>query len=249
MSKGERIEHGICDNAECTRSFVDVPAGEPFVCPDCGTPLRVVGGGRKKSNAGSVIIIIAGALLLLGGAFAAWYFLQKDKKSDVKDLEDTEELVQQLGDDTEEPLINIEEEEEDVPFADGDDELFGGDTVVVEEPVQPQKKVVEQPEPVKPTKKSEPVKKETPKKSTEAKTANGTYTGPMQGGQPHGMGKFVFTRSMSIPLNDGMGTVLQVSAGDRVENAKFVDGKLRSGHFVFTDGRAPKDVLGISQKL
>lgn len=246
MSKRERQEHGICDNAECTRSFVDVPTGDAFVCPDCGTPLRSVGGGRKKSKTGLVIAIIAGVLLLLGGAFAAWYFLLKDKKADVKDLEDTEEVVEQLGDDTEEPLINIEEEEDEIPFADGDDELFGdNDTIVAAEPAKPQE-VVAQPEPAK---KNDTVKKDTPKKSNGVKTSNGNYTGAMQGGQPHGMGKFVFSRSMSIPLNDGMGTVLQVVAGDRVENAKFVDGKLRSGHFVFTDGRAPKDVLGINQKL
>lgn len=63
------------------------------------------------------------------------------------------------------------------------------------------------------------------------------YSGPTQGGQPHGVGGTLkITTSYSIDLKDGRGTMLEVNAGETIENTKFENGRLRAGELHRADG-------------
>ena len=64
-----------------------------------------------------------------------------------------------------------------------------------------------------------------------------SYSGPMQGGKPHGVGGTLrVTRSHSIDLKDGRGSTLQVNAGETIVNTKFDNGQLRQGELHRNDG-------------
>ncbi len=64
-----------------------------------------------------------------------------------------------------------------------------------------------------------------------------TYSGPMQGGQPNGIGgKLTFKSSYQLDLKDGKGTKLDINAGETIENTKFENGKLRQGELHRKDG-------------
>lgn len=93
----------------------------------------------------------------------------------------------------------------------------------------------------------EPVKKVTSTNYSGSATAGaksgstslgwGTYSGPMQSGQPHGIGGTVkVTSNHSIDLKDGRGTMLEVEPGETIENTKFENGRLRSGELHRNDG-------------
>lgn len=63
------------------------------------------------------------------------------------------------------------------------------------------------------------------------------YSGPTQGGVPHGVGGTLkITTSYSIDLKDGRGSTLEVSAGETIENTKFENGRLRAGELHRADG-------------
>lgn len=252
MSSKNRMQHCVCDNPECFRSFIDIPEGEPLVCPDCGEPLRLSDNNsskKKGSKTAMIIIIVAAAVLLLGGGgFAAWYFFFKDKAADKSERELTEQLESEIvGESEDEPFIDIDEGEEvftdddDIPEPEPD---FIGEEEEVEEPAANNKTE----EKVKEKKAKKETKTSDTAESKKLNTANGYYIGPRQGGKAHGIGQFVFSHSMTIPLNDGYGTVIKVERGDRVYSAKFVDGRLRQGKFVFRNGDE-KFVMGINQEL
>lgn len=82
-------------------------------------------------------------------------------------------------------------------------------------------------------------KKDTPKKSTSSSSSlpYGSYSGPTQGGVPHGAGGTInVTSSYQIDLKDGRGTMLEVNPGDKIANTKFENGRLRAGELQRTDG-------------
>ena len=85
--------------------------------------------------------------------------------------------------------------------------------------------------PEQPTKPSQP--------SSGSSNWNGvaSYSGPMQGGQPNGIGgKLTFKSGYQLDLKDGKGTKLQINAGETIENTKFENGKLRQGELHRKDG-------------
>ena len=64
-----------------------------------------------------------------------------------------------------------------------------------------------------------------------------SYNGPMQGGQPNGIGgKLTFKSNYQLDLKDGRGTKLDIKAGETIENTKFENGKLRQGELHRKDG-------------
>ena len=86
---------------------------------------------------------------------------------------------------------------------------------------------VTEPEPVV---KPEPEKAQTPKPASGFSLGWGSYSGPMQGGKPHGVGGTIKVKqSYSIDLKDGRGTMLEVNPGETIENTKFENGRLRAG--------------------
>ena len=65
----------------------------------------------------------------------------------------------------------------------------------------------------------------------------GSYSGPMQGGKPHGAGGTIKVKqSYSIDLKDGRGGKIEVRAGETIENTKFENGRLRAGELHRADG-------------
>lgn len=64
-----------------------------------------------------------------------------------------------------------------------------------------------------------------------------TYKGDMQSGLPHGYGgKLVFYSNYQLDLKNVNGTKLEILAGETIEDAKFVNGKLRQGTLHRKDG-------------
>lgn len=110
------------------------------------------------------------------------------------------------------------------------------ETTIVEETVA-EEPVVEEPAVEEP--KSEPKPASKPAQTSNTTNWNGvaTYSGPMQGGQPNGIGgKLTFKSNYSLDLKDGKGTKLDIMAGETIENTKFENGKLRQGELHRKDG-------------
>lgn len=77
----------------------------------------------------------------------------------------------------------------------------------------------------------------TPAASSSKSLGWANYSGPTQGGQPHGVGGTLkVTQSYSIDLKDGRGTMLDVYPGETIENTKFDNGRLRAGELHRADG-------------
>lgn len=121
------------------------------------------------------------------------------------------------------------------------------ETPVVETPVTEQP-TIEAPIAVEETKQEKPKKAETSNSkpaSTQSSQSNAsikwngaaTYSGPSQSGQPNGIGgTLTFTRDYQLDMKDGRGTMLEIKAGETIENTKFDNGKLRQGELHRKDG-------------
>lgn len=135
----------------------------------------------------------------------------------------------------------------------------GGDSPATDEPVQPgtvTETPVDTTEPdTTATVVEEPVtdpgnggKTEDPGKvqpQTPVKTAYGTYEGPMKGGKPNGVGGTVkVTTRKTVSLNDGR--ELRLKPGDKLENTKFIDGRLVQANYVDKNGNEEFVNLGIA---
>ena len=63
------------------------------------------------------------------------------------------------------------------------------------------------------------------------------YDGPRKNGKPNGIGgTLIFKRSYSIDLKKAPAEYVNVYRGDKIVNAKFIDGRLVQGEIHFTDG-------------
>lgn len=94
-------------------------------------------------------------------------------------------------------------------------------------------------QPASTTKAAPAAKQDTPKTSTSSSSSlpYGSYSGPTQGGVPHGAGGTIsVTSSYQIDLKDGRGSMLDVHPGDKIANTKFENGRLRSGELQRADG-------------
>ena len=73
----------------------------------------------------------------------------------------------------------------------------------------------------------------------------GTYTGPLSGGKPHGIGGTIkFTRAYTIDLKKASGETVEVSAGDVLNNVKMDNGRLIQGQLKRTDGNTRWIIIG-----
>ncbi len=76
-----------------------------------------------------------------------------------------------------------------------------------------------------------------PATSNGANLGWGSYSGPMQGGKPHGAGGTIKVKQhYNIDLKDGRGSTLEVNPGETIENTKFENGRLRSGELHRSNG-------------
>lgn len=79
--------------------------------------------------------------------------------------------------------------------------------------------------------------------------ACGTYSGPMSGGTPHGLGGTVrINRRYAIDLKDSSGGTVSVGPGDKIVDTKFNHGVLQQGQIIFSDGTR-KYVSGLAERL
>lgn len=210
------LKKGICKNYDnCSladkREIQEVDSTE-FKCTECQKELHEVKDEKRPPKTGPNIPLIIGAALLVIGLGVGAYFLFSGKDKPVVEEPVVETPV------VEEPVV-----EEPVVVE-----------PVVEEPVVEQA-IVEEPKP-EPKTESKPAK---PAQTSNTSNWNGvaTYSGPMQGGQPHGIGgKLTFKSNYSLDLKDGKGTKLDINAGETIENTKFENGKLRQGELHRKDG-------------
>lgn len=119
----------------------------------------------------------------------------------------------------------------DVPELEGEESDLDVEQVSEpEQPAQPEKPV--EPQPVKPA-----------TAPTGYNLGWGTYEGPMQSGQPHGLGGEVkVTSSHSIDLKNG--SFKQVAKGDKLVNTKFKEGKLVQGYIHHANGEQESFIIG-----
>lgn len=115
------------------------------------------------------------------------------------------------------------------------------ETPVVEEPAVEEtvaeEPVAEEPAAEEPKPEAKPANKPAQTSNTSNWNGVATYSGPMQGGQPNGIGgKLTFKSNYSLDLKDGKGTKLDIQAGETIENTKFENGKLRQGELHRKDG-------------
>ena len=115
------------------------------------------------------------------------------------------------------------------------------ETPVVEEPgveeTVVEETVVEEPIAEEPKPEAKPENKPAQTSNTSNWNGVATYSGPMQGGQPNGIGgKLTFKSNYSLDMKDGKGTKLDIQAGETIENTKFENGKLRQGELHRKDG-------------
>lgn len=219
QAKSTNVNWGICTNtsgkadgtpcSKCqNKEKQAIRASKDFVCEECGETLTKIPTPKPQPPLG---LIIGAAVVIIGLAVGA-YFLFSGKDKPVVEEPVIETPV------VEEPVV-----EEPVVVE-----------PVVEEPVVEQA-IVEEPKP-EPKTESKPAK---PAQTSNTSNWNGvaTYSGPMQGGQPHGIGgKLTFKSNYSLDLKDGKGTKLDINAGETIENTKFENGKLRQGELHRKDG-------------
>lgn len=208
---------GNCDKANKKEKF-EIPEGEDLKCPDCGMPVTEAKDGFPMW----IVAVIAVAIIGIG-AFIFWP--KGGEKADTTGVDQIEE-------------IDIDEEETEEPFDEGEDAVAVPDTVtlVVTDTVT--------------ITKTDTVTVEKPvivRGSNELSNYNlgwGKYTGKAKNGKPDGFGEVTVTKSYSIDLKSG-GKTLDVSSGDVIKNAKFSEGKLVSGTLVRTDKTTKSFSIGI----
>ncbi len=72
MRRGRCNNIGLCENATRQR-IIEVPEGEPFVCPKCEAELTAVSDRKVQRSASSVALpIVAITLAVIGVAFGVW---------------------------------------------------------------------------------------------------------------------------------------------------------------------------------
>lgn len=208
------LKKGICknfDNCDLAdkREIQEVDSTE-FKCTECGKDLHELDEGAGKTGGvgnKKLIIIIAAAVVLIGGGVGAALAL-----SGGEDEVPVPEVIDTPAVAEPEPVVEPELVE---------------DTVAVAE-TEPE---------VKPEPKPAAGTGTGAASSGKFSLGYGTYSGPMQGGKPHGAGGTInVTRSYQIDLKDGRGTMLDIHSGDKIANTKFENGRLRSGELQRTDG-------------
>lgn len=243
---------GICKN------YVNCPLADEekvqivddinFVCTHCHQPLTPVDGDKEKKpmdpNKKRLLLLIIAVLAVLAALGVGGYFLlkgQKAKKAEARAafvadsirqaqeqrIADSLRVIAEQKEAEEAARLQAEQEEAAAKLAEEQriaDSIRKADSLAALKKQKPE-------QPTKPAQPSQP--------SSGSSNWNGvaSYNGPMQGGQPNGVGgKLTFKSGYQLDLKDGNGTKLQINAGETIENTKFENGKLRQGELHRNDG-------------
>ena len=228
---------GICSHAGKVQIITDDDA--EFVCSECGEPLEPVKEEEKKPEKNpktkKIVIIIAAAVVVIGGGVgAALGISNSNKKKEAARLEALriEDSIRQLREAEEQRIADslalvaaandsaraafIADSLEQVRIADSLEQVRIADSIA-----KAKKKVTQT----------------TGGGSGSSNLGWGNYSGPMQGGKPHGVGGTIKVKSnYSIDIKDGRGSKLDVRPGETIENTKFENGRLRAGELHRADG-------------
>ena len=206
---------GVCSQAGKVQVITDDDA--EFICTECGSPLEEAKEEINGSDSGSgdgkkkkLIIVIASAVVVIGGAIGAVLGINGSKENAVEETA----LLDSLAKVREADSIRV------------------ADSIRMANEMQPEET---------------PAEVAVPEKKTQGSGNNaasgssnlgwGTYSGPMQGGKPHGVGGTIKVKQdYSIDLKDGRGSTLDVHSGETIENTKFENGRLRAGELHRADG-------------
>ncbi len=244
---------GICKNyVNCPladKEEVQIVDDINFTCTHCHQPLTPVDGNKEKKpmdpNKKRLLLLIIAVLAVLAALGVGGYFLikgQKAKKAEARaafvadSLRQVEEqriadslrIVAEQEAAEEAARLQAEQVEAAAKLA---EEQRIADSIRVADSIAEALKNKKLEQPVKPAQTSQP--------SSGTSNWNGvaSYSGPMKGGQPNGIGgKLTFKSGYQLDLKDGKGTKLQINAGETIENTKFENGKLRQGELHRKDG-------------
>lgn len=234
---------GICKNyVNCSladKGEVQLVDDINFVCSECNQPLEEVDEKKKSGgmdpNKKKLLLIIAAAVVVLGGGVgAALGISSSNKKKEAARLEALriEDSIRQVRESEEQriadslALVAAANDSAHAAFlADSIRQAFIADSL---EQVRIADSIAKAKKKVTPT---------TGGGSGSSNLGWGSYSGPMQGGKPHGVGGTIKVKqSYGIDLKDGRGSKLQVNPGETIENTKFENGRLCAGELHRNDG-------------
>lgn len=231
---------GICKNVvNCSladKEEVQIADDMNFVCSECHQPLEEVSEKKKTGgldpNKKKLIVLIAAAVVVIGGGIGAFFGIKSgNEKKEAARLEALriEDSIRQVREAEEQRIADslaqiaaAADAERQQQIADSIEQARIADSIANAEAVAA----------VKAAKKAS-----TGATSGVSNLGWGSYSGPMQGGKPHGVGGTIKVKSnYSIDLKDGRGTKLDVHPGETIENTKFENGRLRAGELHRADG-------------
>ena len=232
---------GICKNVvNCSladKEEIQIADDLNFVCSECHNPLEEVSETKKNGgldpNKKKLIILIAAAVVVIGGGVgAAMGISSSNKKKEAAMLE-----AQRIQD-----SIRQVREAEEQRIADSIALVNAANQAAMDEQQRIADSIAQAEEAQRIADSIANAKKKSVKTSTGSASSStnlgwGSYSGPMQGGNPHGVGGTIRVKSSySIDLKDGRGSKLDVRSGETIENTKFDNGRLRAGELHRADG-------------
>lgn len=206
-----------------------IRASKDFVCEECGEPLTKCPPPKKPTP---WALIIAAAVVVIGGGVGAGLGISNSNKKKAAAREEAmriEDSIRQVREAEEQRIADslalanaAADSARQAAIADSLEQVRIADSIAAAE--------------------AEKAAKKNAVKSTGSSTGGsnlgwGSYSGPMQNGKPHGVGGTIkVTKSYNIDLKDGRGSTLSVNPGERIENTKFENGRLRAGELHRNDG-------------
>lgn len=241
---------GICKNFDnCTladKGEVQEVESTEFRCAECEKELYPVNGstttiGDPTSTGGPKLPVIIVVVVVLLGLIGGGYFLLSSNKAKKKAEAERAERAAFVAD----SLRKAAEEQRIADSINLAKELEAEAARLAEEEAAMQAEAqriadsIRISDSIRIADSLAAVKNKKPAQTGGSSNWNGvaSYNGPMQGGQPNGIGgKLTFKSNYQLDLKDGRGTRLDIRAGETIENTKFENGKLRQGELHRKDG-------------
>lgn len=246
-----------------------ISAHQDFVCQECGKPLHECPPPKNGPDPKVIAAAAAGALVVLGGAgFGAYkYFAASDEPATPPtptptitltpaEVTDTVGKIIQIASVTtpadamvlwttsDDQIANVKNPGEVELISAGEVDIVCtlNDTVRAVSHI----KIVDKAQP-EPGKEVDTTGQQTA--GTHCTVGCGTYSGPMSGGKPHGIGGTITVdRKYNIDLKDGSGNTVSIGPGDKIVDTKFNNGVLQQGQIIFGNGTR-KYVSGLAERL
>ena len=240
------VNWGICTNtsgkadgtpcSKCqNKEKQAIRASKDFVCEECGEPLTKTPPPTKTPWAAIIGGAVAVVALGVGGYLIAKNNQAKKAKAEEERIADSIRMAKQAEEQRIADSISFSNAKREA------DEKRIADSISTAKQAEEQRIAdsIRIADSLKALKNQKPAPAQGGGASSGSSNWNGvaTYSGPMQGGQPNGIGgKLTFKSSYQLDLKDGKGTKLDINASETIENTKFENGKLRQGELHRKDG-------------